>query len=56
MATPRLQPGHRVTFAVSDVAPAAKPLPEVAYHEAVAGFLGGAVESCSTRPEAMTPR
>ncbi len=37
----------RITFPVSDVPPATKPLPEAPYHEAVAAFLGGRVESCS---------
>ena len=35
------------TFAVSDVATATGPLPEVPYREAVASFLLGPVESCS---------
>src|SRR5262245_22657558 len=35
------------TFAVSDVAPATEPLQELTYHQAVANFVGGPVESCS---------
>jgi len=35
------------TFPVSDVVPATEPLPEVPYHQAVTGFLGSPVESCS---------
>jgi hypothetical protein len=37
----------RVTFAVSDVAPAKTPLPEAPYHQAVADFLTGPVEACT---------
>jgi hypothetical protein len=40
------QPG-RVTFPVSDVTPAAQPLPEAPAIEAITTFLGGPVESCS---------
>jgi hypothetical protein len=36
-----------VTFAVSDVDTATKPLPELPYHEVVTAFLGGPVEACS---------
>jgi hypothetical protein len=36
-----------VTFPVSNVSPATKPLPELPYHQAVTDFLGGPVESCS---------
>jgi len=35
------------TFSVSDVSVATEPLPELPYHEAVANFLCGPVESCS---------
>lgn len=35
------------TFAVSDVEPAEKTLPEVSYHQAVREFLGSSIESCS---------
>ncbi len=35
------------TFTVADVSVATKPLPELPYHEAVANFLCGPVESCS---------
>jgi hypothetical protein len=38
------QPG--VTFAVDEVTPATKPLPEVRSHEALRATIGGAVESC----------
>src|SRR5262245_36947832 len=52
MATPDLRPLGRplpasVTFAVSDVSPTTKPLPEIPYPQAVAAFLDGPVESCS---------
>jgi hypothetical protein len=36
------------TFAVARVIPASEPLPERPYHEVVADFLGGPVESCSS--------
>ena len=36
------------TFAVDDVQVATKPLTEIPYSQAVAKFLGGAVESCSS--------
>jgi hypothetical protein len=42
------QASGRITFPVSDVTPASEPLREVPYHEAVAAFLGGPVESCSS--------
>jgi hypothetical protein len=35
------------TFVVNKVTPATEPLPEIGYHQAVAEFLGGPVESCS---------
>src|SRR5262245_38294275 len=35
------------TVAVSRVRAATKPLPEVPYHQAVADFIGGPIESCS---------
>ena len=35
-------------FAVSSVTPASQPLPERPYYEAVADFLGGPIESCSS--------
>ena len=35
------------TFAVTDVVPATEALPIVPYHQAVADFLGGQIESCS---------
>ncbi len=38
---------ERITFPVSPVSPASKPLPEVPCCEAVACFLGGPVEACS---------
>jgi hypothetical protein len=46
--TPEVTGGPgRVTFAVSKVWRARRPLPEQRYHQAVADFLGGPVESCS---------
>jgi hypothetical protein len=36
------------TFTVSDVSVATEPVTEVPYHEAVASFLCGPVESCSS--------
>jgi hypothetical protein len=38
---------NATTFAVSNVSAATDSLPEVPYHQAVAGFLDGVVESCS---------
>lgn len=49
-------PAATTTFAVSEVTPAAQPLPVMAYQKAVEEFLFGPVEACSAAAAPLVAR